>query len=32
MEDVAALVEAAAPKIDKRGSYRKRQPIAEISN
>lgn len=32
MEDVAKLVEDAAPKLGKRGPYRKRQPVAEISN
>jgi IS1 family transposase len=32
MEDVAALVEADAPKPGKRGSYKLRQPQAAISN
>ena len=32
MEDVAALVEAAAPKLGKRGPYKPRQAKAAISN
>jgi hypothetical protein len=32
MEDVAALVEDAAPKLAKRGSYKPRQPPLAISS
>jgi hypothetical protein len=32
MEDVAALIDAAAPAPAKRGSYKARQSQAEISN
>jgi len=32
MEDVALLVENATPKLGRRGPYRKRQPVAKISN
>ena len=32
MEDVAALIDAAAPQAGKRGPYKLRLPKAEISN